>query len=164
MTLLTLATFQLHPRAGTGHTIKAAEWQETAVGHQGPCTAPAFPQPCSSTPASKRVGSSLRRDFLWKIPRPHVGQALLEYGKPSDSLLPDGLSWSETVVISITRSSQHLTLPSECVPRDYCKVAERGPQERQQGPASAPQLAARDCKVSMVPSNSGTPRKQQSTR
>ena len=132
--LFTLATFlQLHPRGGTGHAlIKAAEWQETAVWAPGSLHGSCLPSTLLFDPSLQkaRLFSQAR---LWKLPRPHVGQALLEYGNPSHSLLPAGLSWADCSHLSITRSSQHLTPPFECVPRDYCKVAERDPEKDNRG-------------------------------
>ena len=131
--LFTLATFlQLHPGVDRTH-LKEAEWQETAVWALGSLHGSCLPQPCFSTPASRKLGSSEAR-------------LSLEASQTPRGSSPPGVSESQSQPaswwaflakdcshLSITRHSQHLTLPSECTPRDYCKVAERDPEKDNRG-------------------------------
>lgn len=135
MWLLTLETFQLHPRAGTGHTlIKAAEWQETAVGAPGSLHGPCLPSTLLLHP-------SLQKGWLLSEAR-----LSLEDSQTPRRSSPPGVWEAQWQPASwwafLGRDCSHLHHQELTAPHPALWMCAQGllqsgwkePQERQQGP------------------------------
>ena len=135
---MTLHSCNLPPATSQGRDrtclIKAAKWQEIAVWAPGSLHS-------SCLHSTLLLHPSLQKGWLFSQARLSLEASQTPHRSSSpgvwESQSQPASCWAflgrDCSHLLITRSSQHLTPPSECVPRDYCKVAERDPEKDNRG-------------------------------